>query len=140
MEALPFPKQTQFFTNQGGSGFIILDNKPQEEIEAAAEFLRWMNLPENNAKMCAMSGYLPLTEEAMEQPELQEVYETAPMLKTAAQFMQFGIPSPQGKAKAACDKAVNDYAKLIWSEPEMSIEEIVSQVTEKVKFEIEANQ
>ena len=140
LEALPFPKQTQFFTNQGGSGFIILDNKPQEEIEAAAEFLRWMNLPENNAKMCAMSGYLPLTEEAMEQPELQEVYETAPMLKTAAQFMQFGIPSPQGKAKAACDKAVNDYAKLIWSEPEMSIEEIVSQVTEKVKFEIEANQ
>lgn len=35
---------------------------------------------------------------------------------------------------------MNDYAKLIWSEPEMSIEEIVSQVTEKVKFEIEANQ
>lgn len=62
----------------GGSGFIILDNKPQEEIEAAAEFLRWMNLPENNAKMCAMSGYLPLTEEAMEQPELQEVYRGRP--------------------------------------------------------------
>ena len=33
---LPFPKQTQFFTNQGGSGIIILDNKPAEEQEAAA--------------------------------------------------------------------------------------------------------
>lgn len=140
LEVLPFPKESQFFTNQGGSGILILDNRPLEEIEAAAEFMRWLNLPENNAQMCAASGYLPLGEQAMEEEALVAVYKETPLLKTAAAFMQFGVTSPQGKAKAACDKAVNDYAKMIWSEPEMTIQEIVEQVTEKVQFEIEANQ
>ena len=61
-------------------------------------------------------------------------------MKTVAEFMNFGIQSPQGKAKAACDKAVNDYSKLIWSELDTSIADIVEQVTEKTQFEIEANQ
>ena len=54
--------------------------------------------------------------------------------------MQFGITSPQGKAKAACDKAINDYCKLIWSELDTSIDRIVKQVTSKAQYEIEANQ
>ena len=49
IEVLPFPKQTQFFTNQGGSGIIILDNKPKQEQEAAAEFMKWLTLPQQVA-------------------------------------------------------------------------------------------
>lgn len=90
--------------------------------------------------MCAVSGYLPIDSKAMETKTLTDVYEDVPLLKTVTQFMQFGIASPQGKAKAACDKVVNDYAKMIWSELDMSIDEIVEQVTQKVKYEIEANQ
>ena len=43
-------------------------------------------------------------------------------------------------AKAACDKAINDYCKLIWSELDTSIDRIVKQVTSKAQYEIEANQ
>lgn len=137
---LPFPKESQFFTNQGGSGIIILDNRPAEEIEAAAEFMRWLNTPENNAEMCAVSGYLPLITAAMEEDALKEVYKATPLLRTVAEFLKFGITSPQGKAKAACDKAVNDYCKLIWSELDMPVSDIVNQVVDKAQFEIEANQ
>ena len=137
---LPFPKETQYFTNQGGSGIIILNNRPIKEQQAAAEFLRWLLKPENNAYMCAVSGYLPLANAAHEDQALADVYAKTPLLETVARFMEFGITSPQGKAKAACDKAVNDYCKLIWSEPDMLIDEIVSQVTKKAMFEIEANQ
>ena len=137
---LPFPKQTQFFTNQGGSGIIILDNKPAEEQEAAAEFLRWLNTAENDAYMCVVSGYMPVVTAAMDEESLKEVYAATPLLKTATELMKFGITSPQGKAKAACDKAINDYCKLIWSEPDTSIESIVEQVTSKAQYEIEANQ
>ena len=137
---LPFPKETQFYTNQGGSGIIILDNRPAEEMEAAAEFLRWLNQPENVSQMCAASGYLPLVSSAMDVAPLKTAYEETPLMKDAADFMNFGIQSPQGKAKAACDKAVNDYSKLIWSEIDTPIEDIVEQVTEKTQFEIEANQ
>ena len=137
---LPFPKETQFYTNQGGSGIIILDNRPAEEMEAAAEFLRWLNQPENVSQMCAASGYLPLVSSAMDVDPLKTAYEETPLMKDAADFMNSGIQSPQGKAKAACDKAVNDYSKLIWSEIDTPIEDIVEQVTEKAQFEIEANQ
>lgn len=137
---LPFPKQTQYFTNQGGSGIIILDNKPAEEIEAAAEFMLWLNQPENNAQICATTGYLPLINAAVEEDALRSVYEKTPLLKTVAEFMQFGITSPQGKAKAAVDKAINDYAKMVWSQLDMSIEDIIKDVTDKAQFEIEANQ
>ena len=137
---LPFPKETQFFTNQGGSGIIILDNKPAEEQEAAAEFLRWLNTAGNDAYMCAVSGYMPVVTAAMDEEALKEVYAATPLLKTATELMQFGITSPQGKAKAACDKAINDYCKLIWSELDTSIDRIVKQVTSKAQYEIEANQ
>ena len=111
-----------------------------EEQEAAAEFLRWLNTAGNDAYMCAVSGYMPVVTAAMDEEALKEVYAATPLLKTATELMQFGITSPQGKAKAACDKAINDYCKLIWSEPDTSIESIVEQVTSKAQYEIEANQ
>ena len=90
--------------------------------------------------MSVVSGYMPAVTAAMDEESLKEVYAATPLLKTATELMKFGITSPQGKAKAACDKAINDYCKLIWSEPDTSIESIVEQVTSKAQYEIEANQ
>ena len=139
IEVMPFPKKTSFFTNQGGSGIIILDNKPQKEIEACADFLRWLTQPGNVAYMCSKSGYLPVNPKATDEPELLTIYEEIPALKTAAEYMMFGIRSPQGKAKAAADKKVNDYAKQIWSEPDKSIDAIVTELINEADYEIEAN-
>lgn len=140
IEVLPFPKKTTFFTNQGGSGIILLDNKGQEEIEAGADFLRWLTQPENVAYMCSKSGYLPVNPKATSEPELLEVYKETPSLKTAAEYMKFGIRSPQGKAKAAVDQKVNEYAKQIWSELDKSIDAIVTELIKEATYEIEANQ
>ncbi len=140
IEVLPFPKKTSFYTNQGGSGIILLDNKPQSEIEAGADFLRWLNKPENVAHMCAKSGYLPVNPEAAKEAELISIYEEIPALKIAGEYMQFGIRSPQGKAKAAADKKVNDYAKLIWFEVDKPIDDIVKELINEATYEIEANQ
>ena len=62
------------------------------------------------------------------------------MLKTVNTYMQFGISSPQGKAKAAVDSKVNAYAKQIWSEPNKSIADIVNELISEARYEIEANQ
>lgn len=136
---LPFPKKTSFYTNQGGSGIILLDNKPKAEIEAGADFLRWLNQPGNVAHMCAKSGYLPVNPKATSEPELVAIYKEIPVLKTVADYMQFGIRSPQGKAKAAVDKKVNEYAKQIWSEPDKPIDAIVTELIKEAAYEIEAN-
>ena len=139
LEVLPFPKQTNFFTNQGGSGIVIFNNKPIEEQEAAAEFLRWLNKPANIAEMCAVSGYLPLDLRANDEAVLAQVHAETPLLKTCAELMQFGVKASQGKAKAAADKAVNDYAKRVWSEPDTPIDDIIRELIEKVNYEIDAN-
>lgn len=140
IDVLPFPKQTDYFTNQGGSGIVILNNKPQQEIDAAGIFLKWLNKPSSVAKMSAVSGYLPINPKAMEEPELLEVYKKTPLLKTASEIMVFGVKSPQGIAKTACDSEINKYAKYIWTEMGMSIDEVVKEVTERLQYTIEANQ
>ncbi len=139
IEVLPFPKKEVFFTNQGGSGIIILDNKPIEEQEAAADFLRWLTQPAQVAYMCSQTGYLPVNSKAVNEAALEDVYEKTPMMKTAGEYMKFGIRSPQGKAKTAVDKKVNEYAKQIWSEPNKSIDDIVKELISEAKYEIEAN-
>ena len=53
--------------------------------------------------------------------------------------MKFGVKASQGKAKSAADKAVNNYAKRIWSEPDTPIDEIIAELIEKVLYEIDAN-
>ena len=139
VEVLPFPRQSQFFTNQGGSGIIILDNRPQEEIDAAADFMKWLMEAKHNAYMCMQSGYLPVNPAAKETAALISVYEEYPILKTVNEYMQFGVRSPQGKAKSAVDSKVNAYAKQIWSEPSKSIDAIVEELIAEAKYEIEAN-
>lgn len=139
VEVLPFPKQSQFFTNQGGSGIIILDNRPQEEINAAADFMKWLVEAKHNAYMCMQTGYLPVNPAAKETEALISVYEEYPILKTVNEYMQFGVRSPQGKAKAAVDSKVNAYAKQIWSEPDKSIDTIIEELIAEAKYEIEAN-
>lgn len=140
VEVLPFPKEKQFFTNQGGSGLIILDNRPKEEIAAAANFMKWLLEADNNAYLSLQTGYIPVNPAAEKTDVLLTIYKDYPMLKTVNTYMQFGIRSPQGKAKAAVDSKVNAYAKQIWSEPNKSIADIVNELISEARYEIEANQ
>lgn len=139
IEVLPFPKQEQFFTNQGGSGIIILDNKPLAEQEAAADFMRWLTQPVQVAYMCAQTGYLPVNPAAINEVALSSIYSEFPVMKTVSDYMMFGVRSPQGKAKAAVDSKVNAYAKQIWSEPDKTIAAIVAELIAEARYEIEAN-
>lgn len=139
VEVYPFPKKTNFFTNQGGSGIVIFDNKSEKEIAAAADFMRWLTEPKQNAYMCSSTGYLPLNRATIDTPALIDVYKNYPMMKTVSDYMKFGIRSPQGKAKPAVDSKVNAYAKQIWSEPDKSIADIVAELIQEAKYEIEAN-
>ena len=139
VEVLPFPKNTEFFVNQGGSGIMIFDNKPQAEIEAAAEFLRWLNELTQNAYLSSQTGYLPISNAAAQAASLLAVYAEYPMLRTVCDYMMFGVRSPQGIAKPAVDSKINAYSKQIWSEPEKSISDIVSEMISEAQYEIDAN-
>ena len=89
--------------------------------------------------MCAQTGYLPVNPKATNEPALSNVYQEYPVMKTVSNYMIFGIRSPQGKAKAAVDSKVNTYAKQIWSEPDKSINDIVTELIAEARYEIEAN-
>jgi multiple sugar transport system substrate-binding protein len=64
---LPFPvfEDAEKVALSRGGGMCIFD-KGGGHPEAAAVFLKWLTLPENNVRFTAMTGYLPVTEEAFD--------------------------------------------------------------------------
>ena len=42
LDVLPFPKVSNFYSNQSGGGLVIFNNKSKARQKAAVEFLRWL--------------------------------------------------------------------------------------------------
>ena len=109
--ALPFPKQTSSLRTRAVPVLSSWISSPSG-TEAAAEFLRWLNAAENNAHMCAVRLYA-CCYCRYGRSRIAGCLCVHSIVKTANELMQLGITSPQGKAKAACDSAINNYCKMI---------------------------
>ncbi|MGB7530160.1 MAG: extracellular solute-binding protein [Bacilli bacterium] len=66
IDVLPFPKDSNFYSNQSGGALIVFNNKSESKIQAAIEFLRWLQAPEQTAYFSINTGYLPSTRAATE--------------------------------------------------------------------------
>ena len=64
--AAPLPRDVRRSVPTGGTFFVILRSAPQGQKEAAWEFLRWMSEPEQAIDWATRTGYLPITEGAVE--------------------------------------------------------------------------
>lgn len=112
MDVLPFPKKTNFYSNQSGGGLILFNNKPAENTKATVEFMRWLQAPEQSAYYSTNTGYLATTRAALETDIWKEYKKINPLLDRVVSLMDLLPPEnvkvPLGRAKALAD---NDYAK-----------------------------
>jgi len=69
-----------------------MNQRPQEEQEAAWKFIRWVVQPEQQAEWFAGTGQLPVSRSSVEQPMAQEVLSQYPLFETALQ-QYLGVPS-----------------------------------------------
>jgi sn-glycerol 3-phosphate transport system substrate-binding protein len=71
----------------GGGGFIIIDEHPQEKIDASWEFVKYMTSPEVSAKWMLASGYFGPRQSAYELPEMKAMYEEKPQFATTLELL-----------------------------------------------------
>ena len=73
-------------------GLWIMNQRPQEEQEAAWKFIKWFMEPEQQAEWFAGSGQLPVSRSSVELPTAREVLAQYPLFETALeQYM--GVPA-----------------------------------------------
>lgn len=67
----------------GGGSLWIIKNHPQEEIDAAWEFVKWMTEPAQQIKWHLETGYFPVRKDALEQLLMEGFYADHPNYLTA---------------------------------------------------------
>ncbi|MFN3216378.1 MAG: ABC transporter substrate-binding protein [Acidimicrobiales bacterium] len=65
----------------GGAALWLTEDKPDEEIAAAWDFVRWLNEPEQQATWHLGSGYLPIRESTAALPEVVAAWEEQPAFR-----------------------------------------------------------
>lgn len=78
----------------GGGNIALLKNNPQEQIDAAWEFINFLMTPEQVAKNAAMTGYLPTTKSAAETDTMKKLWAEHPQYKVAFDQLSIGHELP----------------------------------------------
>lgn len=105
----------------GGAALWLTEDKPDEEIAAAWDFVRWLNEPEQQATWHLGSGYLPIRESTAELPEVVAAWEEQPA---------FRVPFDQllsGNETVASSGPVMGPHTLIRDELELGFERVLLQ-------------
>jgi sn-glycerol 3-phosphate transport system substrate-binding protein len=67
----------------GGASLYILNNKPQEEQQAAWEFIKYLTSPQVQAYWNVNTGYFPITKKAYDEQIVKDNLAKYPQFKTA---------------------------------------------------------
>lgn len=79
----------------GGASTWMTNEVPEEEQDAAWEFVEYTTKPEVQAKWAASTGYFPTNPDAYEEDELVEAYEEFPQYETAVDQLEETTVSPE---------------------------------------------
>ena len=91
------PEQQKFGCPTGGAGLALLAAAPDDRKQAAIEFIKFLNKPENVAYWSKQTGYMPATKSAREAPEMQQQFTANPNYKVAVD--QLPKTQPQDTAR-----------------------------------------
>src|SRR6185295_8046221 len=76
--AAPLPKDVRASVPTGGTFFVVVNQAPEEEKAAAAKFLRFFCEADQAAFLASRTGYLPITEPAVEKMRADGFFEKHP--------------------------------------------------------------
>ncbi|NLN50103.1 MAG: extracellular solute-binding protein [Acholeplasmataceae bacterium] len=114
LDVLPFPKVSNFYSNQSGGGLVIFNNKSKARQKAAVEFLRWLQADEQVIQFAKTAGYLPSTYSSIETQAWLDHVQTHPILSQTIELMRIKLPKglvvPSGRAKSLADIEFTNYS------------------------------
>jgi sn-glycerol 3-phosphate transport system substrate-binding protein len=79
------PQGKQFGCPTGGAGLGIMAAAPEEQKQAAVEFLKFLAQPENVVYWSKHSGYMPATNSARDSQGMQDYFKENPNYRVAVE-------------------------------------------------------
>lgn len=89
---LPMGKERIVAT--GGGQFVICKNTSESRQKAAWDFVKWMTEPAQTAKWCMGSGFIAVSPEAFDLPEMKEYTSNLPQAIVAKDQLQYAVGEP----------------------------------------------
>ncbi|MBP3040895.1 ABC transporter substrate-binding protein [Bacillaceae bacterium Marseille-Q3522] len=77
----------------GGASLWMMDGKPEEESQAAWEFMKYLQTPEIQAQWHVGTGYFAVNPAAYDEQTVKDAYETMPQLQVTVEQLQSTTPS-----------------------------------------------
>lgn len=111
------PEEKSFGCPTGGSGLGIMSSAPDERKEAAFEFIRFASRVKNTSYWAKQTGYMPVTNAALESEEMQSYFRENPEFKVAVD--QLPLTEPQDSARSILpngDQTIGTALERIMSE------------------------
>jgi len=88
------PANKSYGVPTGGANLVVLSKSSDEEKKAAWEFVKWMTDTKQTIGFSSETGYMPVTNDAVESAEMKAYYEKQPNFKVAIDQLQYGNPRP----------------------------------------------
>lgn len=82
----------------GGANLVMVNGISQEQADAAWEFIKFMTSKEQTIKSSIATGYLPVRTSAIEDSEMQKLYDEKPLFRVAVDQLSTAIPRPMAKS------------------------------------------
>lgn len=93
-QAAPLPYFDEPQVPVGGANLMIFDNIPEEEKQAAIDFLIWVTQPEQQLDWIKLTNYVAVNQKATELPAFAEYLASKPDLGIGIEQLPFSRPRP----------------------------------------------
>lgn len=108
-----FPFGTAFLPGQarravptGGTFFVMPRHRPERRRRSAWAFLRWMVQPEQTAYWARETGYMPVSQAALQLPSMKTFYGAQPDFRTALDQLQHAVRFPFSPALLEIERKI----------------------------------
>ncbi len=127
------PAGKQFGVPTGGANLAVLDKSSDAQKKAAVEFLKWLTNKENAAFYSEWSGYVPVTQEAVESDRIKTLYDKYPQYRVALDQLKYAQARPMVKGYREMTIKIQEELKKVMLDTSIPAEQAVKNAARQVQ-------
>ncbi|WP_416147580.1 ABC transporter substrate-binding protein [Salipaludibacillus sp. HK11] len=127
------PANVDYGVPTGGANLVMIADHPDEEKEAAWEFIKWMTDTEQTIYASTFTGYLPSRHSAVESDEMNELYEEIPQYKVAVDQLEYARHRPMNTGYPEVMSMIEDAIATAILDDNVSAQEALDDAAERAK-------
>lgn len=133
------PAGEKFSVPTGGANISVLAKSSEEEKEASVKFMKFLSEKENAAYFSELSGYVPVTKEALEADSIKKLYEKNPQYKVAVDQLETAATRPMVKGYREMSVKIQEEFKKPLVDTNLSVDDAVESAAKQVQELLNSN-